>query len=291
MRTLSHMRKLFISVSALGLMALANTTAFAQFNNDDPFGSTGFGSTGSEFGSDPFTSEFSLLGALGVNEGDGFGANPINDIIGSMYHKDAHPWEGGLYGPGGQFEESWALFEMAVGMDGMEFLRRLVGFEEEGTCENPNPETVNDFSLEDLQQMSDFNPNGLTEVQIAIMGAINSGAVADMALNARQTAISLFPNDPGARDAFRHVYWSYSLTSVFGPQLAEAFTDAHEVTGNNNAQPIEELYMDLFNNTTGRILFEIHGNGDFGGADVQNLIVDAINNGNIVTQVPTSCGN
>jgi len=80
MNTFSNMKKLFISVLTLGLMALASTAAFAQFNNDDdPFGSTGFGSTGSGFGGDTFTSEFSLLdvmgalGAMGIYEGDGFG--------------------------------------------------------------------------------------------------------------------------------------------------------------------------------------------------------------------------
>ncbi len=54
------------------------------------------------------------------------GAGAINDIIGSMYHKDAHNGPGGLYGPGGEFEASFALFDAVsystLGISGMEAL-------------------------------------------------------------------------------------------------------------------------------------------------------------------------
>jgi len=56
-------------------------------------------------------------------------AGPIGDIIGSMYHKDAHDGPGGLYGPGGQLENSWGAFEsftmQTEGVYGMEFLARV----------------------------------------------------------------------------------------------------------------------------------------------------------------------
>lgn len=53
------------------------------------------------------------------------------------------------------------------------------------------------------------------------------------------------------RDAFRHAYWSFTVTREFGPAEAKAFGDAHEVSVPNKP---EERLMDLYNNQVGREL-------------------------------------
>ncbi len=51
-------------------------------------------------------------------------------------------------------------------------------------------------------------------------------------------------------DAYRHVLWSYLLTMEYGPEFAEAITDAHEEGDNTNTEA--EHRMDYNNNTIGR---------------------------------------
>lgn len=69
----------------------------------------------------------------------------------------------------------------------------------------------------------------------------------------------LYPNDPNnpglrhndAADAFRHAYWSYTMTKAFGSDEAQLFGNAHEIS---SANPAGERYMDLYNNQVGREL-------------------------------------
>jgi RHS repeat-associated protein len=52
-------------------------------------------------------------------------------------------------------------------------------------------------------------------------------------------------------DAFRHSYWSFTVTREFGAAEAKAFGDAHEISVRNKP---EERLMDLYNNQVGREL-------------------------------------
>jgi hypothetical protein len=55
----------------------------------------------------------------------------------------------------------------------------------------------------------------------------------------------------GSADAFRHCYWSGRMNEEFGYDTAKGFGDRHE---QNDAQPVAERDMDLFNNEKGRSL-------------------------------------
>jgi hypothetical protein len=56
-------------------------------------------------------------------------------------------------------------------------------------------------------------------------------------------------NSSFPEDAFRHVYWSYTLTREFGAELAKEITDAHENEPGNTPQ---ERKMDYHNNEVAR---------------------------------------
>lgn len=60
-----------------------------------------------------------------------------------------------------------------------------------------------------------------------------------------------FHND--AADAFRHCYWSATLTLAYGCDVAKDVTDAHESATNN---PLGEVIMDQWNNAVGRSIGE-----------------------------------
>ena len=45
------------------------------------------------------------------NDFDGFGADALNDIWGSMYDRNAHDGPGGFYAPGGIFYEAAQMVE------------------------------------------------------------------------------------------------------------------------------------------------------------------------------------
>jgi hypothetical protein len=52
-------------------------------------------------------------------------------------------------------------------------------------------------------------------------------------------------------DALKHIYWSYHLTRIFGPEFTKEITDAHETLPNNTLQ---QRKMDYHNNEIGRKL-------------------------------------
>ncbi len=54
------------------------------------------------------------------------GGGPLQNVLGGMYHKDAHAGPGGLYGPGGQLHRDAGLVEMMYGVDVMTLLAYLV---------------------------------------------------------------------------------------------------------------------------------------------------------------------
>lgn len=67
---------------------------------------------------------------------------------------------------------------------------------------------------------------------------------------ARHEARSLAREQGISQDAYRHVLWSYLLTTEYGPEFAKAFTDAHEIGDLTNTQAEHE--MDYNNNAIGR---------------------------------------
>ena len=56
----------------------------------------------------------------------------------------------------------------------------------------------------------------------------------------------------GAADAFRHCFWSCTMTRYIGEQAAEIIGDQHEKAGNREGQPHNEELMDRANNLAGR---------------------------------------
>lgn len=75
-------------------------------------------------------------------------------------------------------------------------------------------------------------------------------------------------------DAFRHVYWSYSLTREFGPELAKEITDARETAPGNTEK---ERLMDYHNNEIGRM----YANRHISVNDLKKIVLnsdDVINN-------------
>jgi hypothetical protein len=60
---------------------------------------------------------------------------------------------------------------------------------------------------------------------------------------------SMWIQNDGQRDAFRHAYWNALLTAEFGAEWTEQFATAHEAAPGN---PADREAMDLYNNEVGR---------------------------------------
>ncbi len=56
-------------------------------------------------------------------------------------------------------------------------------------------------------------------------------------------------------DAYRHIYWSYHLTRVLGPEISKEITDAHETAPGNTKK---ERLMDFHNNEVGRGMAKVN---------------------------------
>ena len=56
----------------------------------------------------------------------------------------------------------------------------------------------------------------------------------------------------GAEDAFRHCFWSCTMTRYLGEAVAETIADEHEKQNNRDGQPRDEELMDRANNLLGR---------------------------------------
>jgi uncharacterized protein RhaS with RHS repeats len=69
---------------------------------------------------------------------------------------------------------------------------------------------------------------------------------------ARQRQLPVGSLHNGAADAFRHCFWSCTMTRYLGEQFAETIADEHEKEGNRNGQPRGEELMDRSNNLAGR---------------------------------------
>ena len=56
----------------------------------------------------------------------------------------------------------------------------------------------------------------------------------------------------GAADAFRHCFWSCTMSRYLGEHVAETVADEHEKQNNRDGQPKDEDLMDRANNLAGR---------------------------------------
>lgn len=109
------------------------------------------------------------------------------------------------------------------------------------------------------------------------------------AQNALTTAQNLFPNSSqhnDKADAFRHAYFSLLNVIDLGIVLAENLGTAHENWPEN---PIEEKFMDLYNNEQGREAYQdwYNAGGNVSTTDIIQGLVDSgelviIKNGSIV---------
>jgi RHS repeat-associated protein len=86
---------------------------------------------------------------------------------------------------------------------------------------------------------------------------INAARANELASQARLAMIAKFGYGADAHntvaDAYRHAYWSFTMTRTFGSTVAELFSNAYEVS---NPNPPSEQFMDLVNNAVGRALAE-----------------------------------
>jgi hypothetical protein len=105
--------------------------------------------------------------------------------------------------------------------------------------------------------------------------SLRARSLGQAAIEATRDRFIFGPMHNNEADAFRHAYWSYTMTEVFGAQLAQAFGDAYEIS---NPNPEGERLMDLYNNSVGRALAEA---GD-GPAD--STIGNALDQGCLQTE-------
>lgn len=97
-----------------------------------------------------------------------------------------------------------------------------------------------------------YDPNGRSELTNALLNPLSALTANSLRFEAEDATWARFPNETTAHnnppDAFRHAYWSFTMTQSLGPDLARSFGDAHERSGGN---PQGETLMDLYNNRVG----------------------------------------
>ncbi|MGH7487454.1 MAG: DUF6973 domain-containing protein [bacterium] len=100
-----------------------------------------------------------------------------------------------------------------------------------------------------------FDPNGPGRWQAASIHPLDALLASNLADDARlMTQIKFGLGNPmynNGADAFRHAYWSFTITRSIGAAEAKVFGDAHEISG---PSPLGEPLMDLNNNQIGRDL-------------------------------------
>ena len=127
--------------------------------------------------------------------------------------------------------------------------------------------------IEVLQQY-DFDQTDLSIMQFLMVG---SESAARKYYDKMDGDPRLY-QDPG--DAYRHAYWSASMTLIFGEQFARDFTTAHETQFPTDPDPRENSFMDMYNNETG-----IHialSNPDTNLDDLEILVYQALREGKLV---------
>jgi hypothetical protein len=88
---------------------------------------------------------------------------------------------------------------------------------------------------------------------------------------------SMWVQNDGQRDAFRHAYWNALLTREFGAQWTQQFATAHEAAPGN---PADREAMDLYNNEVGRQIAVANPNAT--PAQLADLVQQAVTDGRMI---------
>lgn len=111
------------------------------------------------------------------------------------------------------------------------------------------------FKRDDLQKLAEAGNVRVSDEMLEILSEYPLRAPVMMVISseAKHSAEQKKKSTPGfPDDAFRHVTWSYKLTSAFGPEFAKKVTDSHETLDGNTEN---ERLMDFHNNAVARQLF------------------------------------
>jgi RHS repeat-associated protein len=112
--------------------------------------------------------------------------------------------------------------------------------------------------------------------KVAAVFPVEAFRANNMASDARLAMIKRFgygasPHNSVA-DAYRHAYWSFTMTRAFGSDRAELFGNGYEVS---NPNPASERFMDLLNNAVGRGLAQ---DPAFAGMTAEEALEFAVKN-------------
>lgn len=88
---------------------------------------------------------------------------------------------------------------------------------------------------------------------------------------------SMWIQNDGQRDAFRHAYWNARLTAEFGAEWTEQFATAHEAAPGN---PADREAMDLYNNEVGRRIALTHPGAT--PEQLADLVQQAVTEGRLI---------
>jgi RHS repeat-associated protein len=153
--------------------------------------------------------------------------------------------------------ESGGLVSEVVVCPVKKLLLDLENFFGRGDFGKIGPGDIKISKTEDRQTMNcpTVNPGTVgTKSQVAAaladpLDALKAYSLAQEALNMAQRNYPGPGLHNGTGDAYRHFYWSYSMTQKIGSSAAKAFANAHEVRAPG---PANETYMDTYNNAMGR---------------------------------------
>lgn len=151
-----------------------------------------------------------------------------------------------------------------------------------GQADAPNPSTAkhkqrkhlpppdrDDITPEELYDILAFDPNGAGKYQAGMKyptyAAITAQILTPRAHSTTKEEYGSAIAKDDEADALRHAYISFEMARSFGPEIAKAFGDAHEISHPNN-EP--ERMMDLYNNYIGRQLASDEANKKRSARDV-----------------------
>lgn len=108
------------------------------------------------------------------------------------------------------------------------------------------------FNEDDILKAAKYLDLNLSKKEAEIIGGHPSRVPALIKITRDAKRLSAFEKSKDSsfpEDAYKHIYWSYTLAREFGPDLAKEITDAHETIPNNTEK---ERKMDYHNNEVGR---------------------------------------
>ena len=126
-----------------------------------------------------------------------------------------------------------------------------------------------------------FDPNGPGLLSVSLPHPLDALAAGNLAAIAWRVAEQQYPGHAGGGgghnqegDSFRHAYWNSTMAKALGPERAQEFANALEISSPN---AVGERQMDLYNNNQGRALASRLG-------PVVDIIKRAIADGQIRTR-------